>query len=407
MSNSSLTSPFASATLQPGHGLITLVLLLPSSPTLQALTYQYPLKLIAPDPITLPSGQRIVLAFLLTYGGGLVAGDSITLHIELAPQTRLALATQGSTKLFKSPSRSVVSRQTLDVVIRPGAALCYLPDPTQPFAGSCYEQKQVFHMGKGSSLCMLDWVSEGRRARGERWSFRRWTGKNEIWTLPSVGGPNFRNPPPSPPSTTEGGKEKEDIPALLNPYKHGAPRLLLRDHLILDGDEQAEGWPEYSKNEYINREQPSPPQHRISNSDIRHSRPSFTGDVPDSLAEKMDALGVFATLILRGPLFATLGTFFLDEFTKTPRIGARNWSGAAAPDPNDPSVPLDERRRRSRIAQETKDGVIWTAAHVRGNVLVKFGAREVEGARRWCGDMLRQEGSVEREFGESALLCLR
>jgi len=38
---------------------------------------------------------------------------------------------------------------------------------------------------------------------------------------------------------------------------------------------------------------------------------------------------------------------------------------------------------------------------------VKFGARQVDGARQWLGDMIRQEGSVEKEFGHQALIGLR
>jgi len=174
------TSPFTSSNSIPGHGNIRLSLLPPNKPSLTAFAYQYPLKLIAPNYHNSPSGHPIALIFLLTYGGGLVGGDKIHLSITIDAQARLALVTQGSTKIFKSPSRSVVSGQTLDVQVGEGAALCYLPDPTQPFAESVYDQKQSFRISSGSSLCVLDWVSEGRRARGERWSFWGWRGRNEV-----------------------------------------------------------------------------------------------------------------------------------------------------------------------------------------------------------------------------------
>ena len=55
----------------------------------------------------------------------------------------------------------------------------------------------------------------------------------------------------------------------------------------------------------------------------------------------------------------------------------------------------------------TPEGLLWTAAQVRGFVMVKLGGVEIDETRRWLGDMLRREGSVEREFGHQALLCLK
>ncbi|KAI9716342.1 MAG: hypothetical protein M1812_005407 [Candelaria pacifica] len=325
-------SPFAPSTSLPGHGTIIISLLPPSTPTLSTLNYTYPLKLISSSPTILSPRLTCLQVFLLTYGGGLVAGDTISLTINLAPLTRLSLVTQGSTKIFKTPSRGIVSRQDLDVRIGTGAGLCYLPDPTQPFAESCYEQRQVFRVKKEASLCALDWVSEGRRARGEKWGFWRWTGRNEVWAV------------------------KDE----------GKDRLLLRDNVILDGKDAEER-------------------------------------VIERIGGRMDGLGIFGTLILRGPLFASLGLYFMNEFTKLRRIGARDWGDSL----EEPQLSVEETKRAARQQLEKVEGVLWTAAAVRGLVLVKFGAREVEGARRWLVTILKEEGSVQENFGEAALLCLR
>jgi len=332
-------SPFGPSTSKAGQGTIQVSILPPATPTIATLSYTYPLKLIAPSPTILPeTGQTVLLIFLLTYGGGFVAGDAIDLSITLVPHTRLALVTQGSTKIFKTLNRSIVSRQTLDVRIGNGAGLCYLPDPTQPFAESCYEQKQVFTVAEKGSLCVLDWVSEGRSARGERWDFWRWQGKNEVRT-----------------SLLERDGDKDVL---------AKPRLLLRDNVILD---------------------------------------SGRVDLREGLLRRMDGLGVFGTLILRGPLFEGLAKYFMDEFVKLPRIGGRNWSSSTEA----PKLSVEDEKRAARQKEEVENGLIWTAASVRGSVVVKFGAREVEGARRWLGNVLREEGSVQREFGDGALLCLR
>ena len=71
-------SPFSVSTSVPGKGIIKLSLLPPSKQVLTGLSYQYPLKLIAPDPHNAPNEQQdpVTVVFILTYGGGLVGGDT-------------------------------------------------------------------------------------------------------------------------------------------------------------------------------------------------------------------------------------------------------------------------------------------------------------------------------------------
>lgn len=264
-----------------------------------------------------------------------MAGDSINLAITLAPSTRLILLTQGSTKIFKTPSRGLVTHQRMVVNLHGDAGLVYLPDPVQPFEKSAFEQAQIYNLhGKSTSLCMCDWVSQGRSARGERWGFWNYGSRNEVW---GVGG----------------GEERKR-------------KLLLRDNVILDGEGKADG------------------------------------RVPD-YANRVGGLGVFGTLIVYGPLFEGLGRFFLDEFRALPRIGARKWDSSE----DDVEVGESEVRQARRQKQETDDCVMWTASSVRGFVLVKFGANEVEGVKKWLSTMLKEQGSVPNFFGERALLCLR
>src|ERR1700709_1836830 len=96
-------SPFAASSPAAGTGEIILNLLPPGRQVLQRCTYQYPLKLIAPDPHYSSEDKHVTVAFLLTYGGGLVGGDQISLKAELQNGSKLILLTQGGTKIFKSP----------------------------------------------------------------------------------------------------------------------------------------------------------------------------------------------------------------------------------------------------------------------------------------------------------------
>lgn len=354
------TNPFTKSKAKPGEGEIVLSLLAPRKQILTTFEYQYPLKLISPDPHTvsvktptsnsdIPEQIPISTIFLLTYGGGLLASDSINLTITLESSTRLALLTQGSTKIFKASSaqpppppstlltapKTPPTSQILNVKLSSHSALCYLPDPNQPYANSIYEQRQTFYVDPygSSSLLFLDWVSEGRSARGEHWTLTSWRGRNEVREFDQ---------------TSKG-------------------RLLLRDSLLLSGDE---------------------------------------------LATKTDGKGILGTLVIYGPVFRGLGEWFMKQFKALPRIGAKNWQRDGSKTP----TIVEEREEyfgQGRQVAKGKEkpgeveGLLWTAAQVRGFVLVKFGAADVDGARRWLGDMLKREGSVEREFGHQALLALR
>lgn len=331
------TSPFTPSTAKAGHGSIELAILPPNTPVLRNVSYQYPLKLVAPDALPPPEHigdgsvpNLVHTVFLLTYGGGIVAGDGIDLSVSLDKNTRLILLTQGSTKIFKTPDPKLVSRQHMNVRLCPGSALVYLPDPVQPFAQTSFSQSQIYHLEDvmQGSLCACDWVTSGRSARGEDWDIYEYKSRNEVWSSGN----------------------------------NGEKRLLLRDNLILDE----------------------------------------RGRTDMQLSARMDNYAVFGTLIIHGPAFASLSQYFLDEFEALPRIGGRNWGDDIQPELN-----AKEQRRADRQEQERASGLIWSAARVRGFVLVKFASRQVEGSRHWLRDMIREENSILEKFGERAVLCLK
>lgn len=173
-----MNSPFPKSSSSPGDGRLVAKVLPGGGSGLETIKYQYPLKLISPSPS--PS-QPSVLVFLLSYGGGLVGGDTVNLSIHVKPKAKLSIVTQGHTKVFKSPSPDIVTRQTLQVEVDDEAALCLLPDPVQPFKDSVYAQTQIFKLKSCASLFLLDWVTQGRTARGEDWDLTKWTGRNEVW----------------------------------------------------------------------------------------------------------------------------------------------------------------------------------------------------------------------------------
>lgn len=267
-----------------------------------------------------------------------MAGDRIHLFVDVQPGARLSIVTQGHTKIFRSIKPDIVTRQDLNVEIKDGAALCLLPDPVQPFESSVYEQIQIFRLTANASLCLLDWVTQGRTALGENWSLARWIGRNEVWFTPQ-------------------NKNTQD-------------RLLVRDTVILDSANRPAGSP--------------------------------------SLQESMYGHAVVGTLILRGPMTKSIGEFFLSEFAALPRIGGRDFRSAEARQKDEAILQTSLESWRIKRLQEEKDRhILWSAANVRGCIIVKFGAATVEAGRNWIGSMLLREGSIEKHFGEQALMCVR
>lgn len=206
----------------------------------------------------------------------------------------------------------------------------------------------------GGSLGLIDWVCEGRSARGEKWACEGWRGRNEVWDVSVSTSQTLHDG-----KVAEKSKETEST---------AEKKLVLRDNIILSA--------------------------------------------PD-ISSRVDGLGIFGTVILIGPLLSSLAQFFISEFKSLPRIGARDWSSGnsqkmtAAPNAAETEAEKRARWRKKRQEREKKDAVLWTAANVRGAVVIKFGAREVEGAKVWLGSMLQEEGTIAREFGPGGLMCVK
>jgi len=133
-----------------------------------------PLKVLVPR-----SSGDSVWAYLSSFGGGLVAGDETDIDVDIGPGARCFLGTQASTKVYRNPL-GLPCGHRLRAVIGEGAVLVLAPDPVQAFAGSSYRQRQEFRLAAGAGLVLVDGSTSGRAARGERWGFDRYQGRNDI-----------------------------------------------------------------------------------------------------------------------------------------------------------------------------------------------------------------------------------
>ena len=115
--------------------------------------------------------------FTSTYGGGLLGGDAVRLQIDVEDEAALLLQTQASTKVYRSPRGA---SSTLDARVGERARLLVLPDPTVCFRGASFEQTQAVDVQRSGSIVLMDWMTAGRRASGERWLFDRYASRLTI-----------------------------------------------------------------------------------------------------------------------------------------------------------------------------------------------------------------------------------
>lgn len=134
-----------------------------------------PLKLLVPRP-----RGACVWAFLSSHGGGLVTGDQTRLELHLEPGARAYLGSQSTPKVYRRVGAATCTHDTT-AVVEAGALLVFAPDLLQPFAQAHFAQRQSFHLAEDASLVIVDGLTSGRAARGERWAFDQLTLRTEIW----------------------------------------------------------------------------------------------------------------------------------------------------------------------------------------------------------------------------------
>jgi len=114
-----------------------------------------------------------------TYGGGLVAGDEARLLVELEESATCVLTTQSATKVYRSPTgRACV--QSLDARVAAGGLLVLAPDAVSCFADAVFDQTQTVQLEKDAAVVVVDWLTSGRRDRGERWAFSSYRNRLDV-----------------------------------------------------------------------------------------------------------------------------------------------------------------------------------------------------------------------------------
>ena len=172
MSGAALADPTSSATTAAASGAsLHIVRHAGRSVVTRALAHS-PLRLLTPA-----NHGDAAWIFLSTYGGGFVGGDDVHVQMRVGEGATALVQTQASTKVYRSPKGA---RSALHATLASAARLLVLPDPTVCFAGAAFEQTQTFELACDATLVVMEWVTAGRRAAGERWAFDRYVSRLTI-----------------------------------------------------------------------------------------------------------------------------------------------------------------------------------------------------------------------------------
>lgn len=114
--------------------------------------------------------------FQSSYGGGFVANDEVRLEVDVLAGASLFLSSQASSKVYREAS----GRFALAAQVANGGLLVMWPDPVVCFADSSFEQLLRCELVGKAGLVLVDVVTSGRMARGERWRFERYRSRLEV-----------------------------------------------------------------------------------------------------------------------------------------------------------------------------------------------------------------------------------
>jgi urease accessory protein len=115
--------------------------------------------------------------YAATLGGGFVGGDAVRMTLHVGPGAIALLTTQASTKVYRSLKPA---SQQISAIVGDDALLAVVPDPIVCYAGADFSQEQRYDLADRSNLVVVDWMTSGRHAAGERWAFARYTSRIHI-----------------------------------------------------------------------------------------------------------------------------------------------------------------------------------------------------------------------------------
>lgn len=162
---------------RPNEGRLQLILRRVGQRTVvQDCYFQVPLQMLRPLYLD-DTGAAYI--YVISPGGGVVGGDTYTLHFALEAGAHACVTTPSATKLYATTG--AVARQRITCTLQAGAILEYLPEQTIPFAQAAFQQDMDIRLGPGACLVWADILAPGRLARGEAFAYREYAASLRVY----------------------------------------------------------------------------------------------------------------------------------------------------------------------------------------------------------------------------------
>ncbi len=117
---------------------------------------------------------------IMNASAGVMAHDRYHMTIEVASGTALTISAQSFEKIHKMDTGEAC--RTTVINIASGGSLNYLLLPAIPFADSAFSaQAKIVLEDNRAQLLYLDIIGSGRHLRGERFNYRYFKSRTEIW----------------------------------------------------------------------------------------------------------------------------------------------------------------------------------------------------------------------------------
>ncbi|MDR3239162.1 MAG: urease accessory protein UreD [Clostridiales bacterium] len=106
---------------------------------------------------------------------GMLDGDCYDMRFEIGDNTALIISGQAYQKILNTGGGA--AEQNVRIQVGENAALCYLPRPVIPFAGSKFHSRMYVALNRSSILFFGDILTCGRGGMGERFAFSEFTSR--------------------------------------------------------------------------------------------------------------------------------------------------------------------------------------------------------------------------------------
>ena len=124
------------------------------------------------------------LVHLNNVSGGVLAGDRLSLDVEVEAGAAAQITTTGATRLYRHRAGKADSEQRAMFSVGDRGLLEYLPDAVIPYAGTRHVQQTEIRLGRESTLFWWEVLAPGRLAAGERFAFERLRVQTEVYAGP-------------------------------------------------------------------------------------------------------------------------------------------------------------------------------------------------------------------------------